>query len=263
MMNSDRNFDDLALKFRRKVYGGLKGRIRLAVLEKDLTEFYPDALKPPEKNPIKIMDAGGGYGPFSLRLAKLGHEVTLCDLSEKMLEFAPQDVEKKDIEDRVTIVQSPIQELPCRHQGPYDMVLCHAVLEWVHDPEDLIKYLIKYLKPGGILSLTFYNLVGMIYKNLLRTNYKRILDKDYKGFPGSLTPTHPRHPREVMTWLSNHPLTIVCHSGMRVFHDYILDMDDKEKEPDTVVDLELKLSRQSPYRNMGRYQHILCKKSPL
>ena len=34
---NDRNFDDLAERFSRKIYGGLKGNIRLAVLTADLT----------------------------------------------------------------------------------------------------------------------------------------------------------------------------------------------------------------------------------
>ena len=49
---------------------------------------------------------------------------------------------------------------------------------------------------------------------------------------------------------------------MRVFHDYILDIKDQKKDPHIVVDLELKFSRKSPFREMGRYQHILGRKSP-
>jgi S-adenosylmethionine-dependent methyltransferase len=35
----DRNFDDLTEKFKRKVYGGLKGEIRLAVIWRDLNQL--------------------------------------------------------------------------------------------------------------------------------------------------------------------------------------------------------------------------------
>ncbi len=256
----DRNFDDLAPKFRRKVYGGLKGRIRLEVLNKDLTDFFPKAVLPAEDNPLKILDAGSGYGPFSLGLAKLGHMVTLCDISSKMLEQALENIAEKKINTHVNIIHSAIQDLPCENE-PFDLILCHALLEWVHDPKDLISHLLKHLKKGGILSLTFYNLNGMIFKNLLRANYKKIQDEDYCGWKGSLTPTNPLEPESVMKWLNASSLDILCHSGMRVFHDYIFDSEHREQDPETVVDMELKLSRRMPYRDLGRYQHIIGQKT--
>lgn len=259
-MRTDRNFDDLAPKFRKKIYGGLKGRIRLAVLKKDLLDFFPRAVLPAGDTPLSVLDAGGGYGPFSLYLAELGHGITLCDISSKMLEKASIDISKKKLEDRVTLVHCAIQDLPVNHSDPYDLILCHAVLEWVHDPQDLIAHLLRQLKKGGILSMTFYNLNGMIYKNLLRTNYKKIQDQDYKGWEGSLTPTYPRLPSEVTGWLSDQGLKILCHSGMRVFHDYILNPEHREREPETVVRMELMLSRKMPYRDLGRYQHVIAVK---
>lgn len=53
------------------------------------------------------------------------------------------------------------------------------------------------------------------------------------------------------------PLDLLCHSGIQVFHDYILDPGDRGKTPDTVLDLELEFSRIQPYRDLGRYQHLL------
>ncbi len=259
-MHYGKNFDDLAPKFLRKVYGGIKGNIRLAVLKKDLSQFFPSAINRLDKThpPLSILDAGGGAGPFSLKLAKLGHRVTLCDISEKMLEKAGEEVKKKNLSSRVTLIHGAIQELPRRNSGGYDLVLCHAVLEWVEHPRDLISHLTRLLDNSGMLSMTFYNLNGMIFKNMLRSNYKKILKQEYKGWPGSLTPSHPRQPEKVITWLEEQNLKIVCHSGIRVFHDYILDTDDRKKNPETVLDLELKFSRKLPYRDLGRYQHILA-----
>ncbi len=257
-MESDKNFDDLAPRFQRKVYGGLKGRIRLAVLEKDLKEFYPQALLPADQGrPLNILDAGGGSGPFSIGLAKLGHRITLCDLSKKMLAQAENNFVDLNLAHRLELFHGSIQEHSPKTLSGYDLVLCHAVLEWVKDPEDLIRHLMRFLAVDGMLSLTFYNLTGMIFKNLLRTNYKKIIEKDFSGLPGGLTPTWPRRPDDVLEWLSFHSFQILCHSGIRVFHDYILDIKDRDREPETVMELELSLSRRLPYRDMGRYQHIL------
>lgn len=103
----------------------------------------------------------------------------------------------------------------------------------------------------------------MIFKNLLRVNYNKILKQDYTGWRGSLTPAFPRKPDDVLHWLHQQNVDILCHSGIRVFHDYILSLEDKDKDPETVLDLELKFSREMPYRDFGRYQHILGRKANL
>lgn len=257
---SDQNFDTLEKKFRRKIYGGLKGDIRLAVLKKDLSQFCNKALIPPDLIPLNIFDAGSGYGPFSILLASLGHKITLCDISIKMLENAKKEFKNKSLMSQTKFLHCPIQKLEDHHKNKYDIVFCHAVLEWVQNPREILSNCIELLTPDGVLSLTFYNLNGMIYKNLLRANYNKILEEDYAGWPGSLTPTYPLAPEQVLSWLEDFKLDMLCHSGIRVFHDYILDAEDKNKSPETVVDLELKFSRKMPFRDMGRYQHMLCKK---
>jgi S-adenosylmethionine-dependent methyltransferase len=260
-MNNDRNFDDLAPRFQRNIYGGLKGRIRLAILERDFREFLPQVLQLAGDKPLRILDAGGGRGPFSLPLAECGHHVTLCDLSAEMLKLAETEIVEKKLQDHVHLIHGAIQDLPLTLE-PYDLVLCHAVVEWVHEPQQLIRHLLCLLKPQGFLSLSFYNKNGTIFKNLLRANYSKILKQDYSGAQGSLTPMFPRMPEDVLLWLQQEPLDILCRSGMRVFHDYILDKKNSEIEPDTVIRLELELSRQQPYRDLGRYQHILAQKHP-
>lgn len=52
---SDRNFDDLTEKFSRKVYGGLKGDVRLAVIWRDLLSVMP-AIN--SSQPIRVLDVG-------------------------------------------------------------------------------------------------------------------------------------------------------------------------------------------------------------
>ena len=58
----DRNFDDLTEKFKHKVYGGLKGEIRLAVIWRDLYQVL--ALNVMGKS-LRILDIGGGLGQLS------------------------------------------------------------------------------------------------------------------------------------------------------------------------------------------------------
>lgn len=260
----DRNFDDLAKRFKKNIYGGLKGDIRLAVLDRDCKSHLP--VQPFNTSPDAwvILDAGGGQGQFSLQLAQAGHSVIICDISAEMLKLAQEQVDALGVSDRVQLIHCAIQDLPHYFQQAlpqFDLVICHAVMEWMQEPQSLLPCLLQYVKPQGYLSLTFYNRHSLIYKNLLRTNFKKIINQDYGGSRGSLTPINPLEPEQVLNWVADAQLHVLAHSGIRVFHDYIFNEEHREREPDTLVALELEFSQQEPYRSLGRYIHLLLKKA--
>lgn len=263
--SQDRNFDDLAKRFKKNIYGGLKGEIRLAVLERDFLEYFSAAPFGEQQStkPLRILDAGGGQAQFSLQFAKAGHSVVICDISAEMLKLAEQEVVAQGLVDRVRLIHCAIQDLSHhldKEACDFDVVLCHAVLEWVAHPPELLNALMAYLKPQGFLSLTFYNLNSLIYKNLLRTNFKKIQQKDFGGARGSLTPINPLYPEQVLEWLSQLPLARLTLSGIRVFYDYILNTEQRERDPQSLIALELELSRKQPYQFLGRYIHVLSQK---
>jgi S-adenosylmethionine-dependent methyltransferase len=263
--SQDRNFDDLAKRFQKNIYGGLKGEIRLAILERDFREHVsvsPFGDEAP-KSPLRILDAGGGQGQFSLQFAKAGHSVVICDISAEMLKLAEQSVTQLGLGSRVELVHCPVQKISQHLQQPdakFDVVLCHAVMEWVANPAELLDELLKHLKPQGYLSLTFYNLHSLIYKNLLRTNFKKIQQQDFSGSKGSLTPINPLYPEQVFDWLRELPVNVLAISGIRVFHDYIFNEEHRERDPQSVIALELEFSRRQPYQLLGRYIHVLAQK---
>ena len=94
----------------------------------------------------------------------------------------------------------------------------------------------------------------------MRTNFKKIIEQDYCGTRGSLTPINPLLPEIVDVWLKELPLTLLCRSGIRVFHDYIFNRQDREREPEHIIELELQYSQQEPFLSLGRYIHILAAK---
>ncbi|WP_111640811.1 methyltransferase domain-containing protein [Marinimicrobium alkaliphilum] len=260
----DRNFDDLAERFERKIYGGLKGRIRLAVLERDFARqvpVTPFADSVPAR-PWRVLDAGGGSGAFSLALARAGHSVVICDISRKMLDLAADKVAQEGLEDRVQLVHGSVQSLGTLlpDAQPFDLVLAHALMEWLAEPETLLPTLMPHLCPGGYLSLTFYNRHSLVYRNLLRGNFRKVASKTYRGDPRSLTPLHPLDPVEVQGWLAIQPLEVLSVSGVRVFHDYIAGREILERSPEDLLALEVEYSDQEPYRSLGRYQHVVARR---
>jgi S-adenosylmethionine-dependent methyltransferase len=254
----DRNFDDLAHRFEKNIRASTKGEIRQAVLARDFAEFVPptNSSKPP-----RVLDAGGGQGQMSLYFAERGYEVVLCDVSVEMLKRAKAAIDKSEFGERITLYHGAIQQYLQTKPAAFDVVLCHAVLEWVQDGQNVLRSLSDITASGGMLSLLYYNLHGLVFKNLLRTNFKKIASEKWQGGKRSLTPTYPLTAATVNSWISELPFEVLCESGVRVFNDFVFSREDREREPEKLLEYELTYSRQKPYQDMGRYIHLLLLKT--
>lgn len=253
----DQNFDGLSSRFQRNIYQTMKGQLRMAVLRRDFDAHVP-------RTGLKTLDVGAGQGQWALELLLQGHDVTLTDVSQEMLTLAESNINNSDLDSNtkrnVRYHQCSLQTLATRLDGPYDLVVCHAVIEWLDQPQSAFAHLQSLLSPGGLLSVIFYNRNGLIFKNMLRTNYKKVLARDFRGAKGSLTPLHPLDPVEVQQWALDAGFNTLCHSGIRVFHDYILDPQERNKHVEQIVALELEYSVKPPFRDLGRYVHFLWQK---
>lgn len=254
-MIQDRNFDDLAEHFQRKIYGGLKGEIRLAVLWRDLDEVVLSHTA----SPLRVLDIGAGFSQIAITLAKRGHQVVVNDLSERMLEMARESAVAQGVADQITWYHAPFQELEKFENGHFDLVLSHAVLEWLAQPQSLIQTVRRFIDPQGVLSLTFYNYHSLVYRNLIRGNFHMLNKPEFIADPGSLTPGTPLLPKQVQSWLTEERLEILDTSGIRVFHDYVTTQRGGNAVPEDVIKMELQYSKLEPYIWLGRYVHHLCR----
>ncbi len=250
----EKSFDGMAPRFARNIYNSAKGRLRLAVLERDFEQHMPLIS-------AETLDIGGGQGQWALALAKRGHHVLLSDISPEMIELAKLQVQgSTDLKGSLTFRSASLQS-HYEEGKPFELVNCHAVLEWLPDPKAGLAQCVALTQSQGYLSVIFYNVHGLIMKNLLRTNYQKVLEEDYRGYKGSLTPPNPLEPEVVCQWAKDLELELVCMSGIRTFHDYILDPVAREKDFETVKCLELQYSQREPYRHLGRYIHCLWRKA--
>ncbi|MBU1170806.1 MAG: methyltransferase domain-containing protein [Proteobacteria bacterium] len=253
-MMEDRNFDDLAERLKTRVYGSPKGRLRIDMVWEDLLLNIPGIQ---HSVPMTILDAGGGMGQISLKLARLGHQIVLCDISKNMIEQAEVLFGAEKLESCLTLVHGPFQKLQHDYGQAFDLVLSHAVLEWLADPRGSLNGLIPCLKPHGWLSLLFYNVNALILQNAIKGNLKKIKEKMFKGNATSLTPHQPLDPAQVMDWLSSCGLSIDQITGIRVFYDYMYSAVRKERLYDDIWELEHTYCRQEPFALMGKYIHLI------
>ncbi|CAM3676396.1 putative S-adenosyl-L-methionine-dependent methyltransferase [Vibrio aerogenes CECT 7868] len=258
-MTEDRNFDDIAHKFAKNIYGSDKGLIRQTIVWEDIMQILGKF--PSSHAPLNILDAGGGLAQMSQKLAEAGHHVTLCDLSVEMLKLAQAEIERKGLQAQYDFVHSPVQEIDKHIKNQVDFLMFHAVMEWLAEPEEALKHLLGKVRPGGVASVMFYNHHGLVFKNVICGNIPHVLE----GMPFrkrfKLQPQKGLLPEEVYRWIEMSGFEIECKSGIRCFHDYIGNRKNMgEYTYEDVLALEQQLCRQEPYLSMGRYIHVLARK---
>ena len=248
----DRHFDQLATRFAEKIYGGAKGAIRLAVLQADLLEVLP-------QRPLRVLDIGGGLGHMSLWLAEQGHQVTFSEPAAPMLAGARERFAAAG--QSATFIQASWQELSAQLSEPFDLVLCHAVLEWLAEPQSIFPLLHQLTGSDGWLSLAFYNKDALIYRNLLKGHFRKLREQSFAGEKQSLTPQQPLDPRELAEQLSG-LWTVENQSGVRVFHDYMphdFQVKTASHNLAQLIEMELAYRRHPSFAGLGRYLHWLCR----
>jgi len=254
----DKNFDKLSQKLAKNIYGTTKGEIRAAVLWRDLVP----ALATLGHQRLRILDAGGGFGFFSQKLAALGHDVVLCDISAQMLEQAKQHISASKTPLSIQIVHRPMQALTVEEFGQFDVILCHAVAEWLIDAHSTLQGLLTLLKPNGLFSLMFYNKEALRFHSLISGNFDYVnRDFNVKKKVG-LTPTHPLYIEDVRSWFTQWKLSLVSQSGVRVINDYLKNHLPPDFDKNQLIDMELAYSQREPYISLGRYVHFISKLTP-
>jgi S-adenosylmethionine-dependent methyltransferase len=260
-VTEDRNFDDIAHKFAKNIYGSDKGEIRQVILWQDFSHIL-DFLAS-QITPLHILDAGGGMAQMSQKLAELGHRVTLCDLSGEMLRLAQLEIEKNGLLEQYRLLHSSVQDVDQHIDEPVDFILFHAVMEWLAEPKEALQKLLRLVRPGGVASIMFYNHHGLVYKNVVCGNIPHVLS----GMPHrkrfKLQPQHGLKPEDVYQWIEDEGFEIGGKSGIRCFSDYIGNMTNMgEYTYEELLALEQTFCRQEPYLSLGRYIHVWAKKCP-
>lgn len=146
------------------VFGILYFKIFDAVTWKYLEPYVPT------KAEALVLDAGGGTGRWTLRMAKKGCKVVLVDNSEGMLRVARDNVKKEGLQNHVIIRKGDIRKLDYEDQT-FDLILCEHTLFVFEEPEAAIKEFARVLKKGAPLVISAQNLYVQL---LMHLPYKEI-----------------------------------------------------------------------------------------
>lgn len=253
----DRAFGSDVQRFDKNIYQTEKGQIREAVLAADLSFLWQPEFESNANAPTCI-DIGGGLGQINSHFAKAGYQVTHTDIAAEMVARAEEEHRKQGIVQHYRYFQSSLQNLTdVVGTEQFDVVLCHAVLEWLADPYAALGPLIERVKPGGWLSLMFYNVDAKLMANMIYGNFDYVNAGLQVKKKVRFSPNNPLKPESILARLGQFPVTLFAHSGVRCFHDYMRKPDHNAEQ---LLALELEYRNKNPYRQLGRYQHLLLRK---
>ncbi len=254
----DRYFDGMAEKFARSLYNAPRGELRLALLDALLPEML-------ELNGQPALDVGGGLGQQSAWLARRGHRMTLAEPSADMLALARQTIGHEAFADHVSYLQAPLQALARQAPGPWPLVICHAVLEWMGDPEAALAALGRLVAPGGQLSLMVFNRDALRFANVIKGNRQKALDDRLEGLGKRkrLTPVSPLTHAQIEHFAGTAGLCLEDVAGIRIFQDYLREPVADEADQATLFALERQYCRSDPHWRLGRYLLYTLRKPPV
>ncbi|WP_026180123.1 methyltransferase domain-containing protein [Hahella ganghwensis] len=252
------NFNELKSRFQSNIYGTPKGKLRLDLIQEDFELYFVPEVA--EKK-LRVLDVGCGDAIFSMRLANQCHQLTLTDISTDMLDAAAGRAKSEGVsEERLTYHQGPLQEVLPAISSSFDLVIAHAVLEWVDEPAEALALIASKVAPGGWLSLAFYNENGLTYRNLLQGNFKKLKKGDWDQRKGGLTPQNPIPPDLVYDILQEANFEQVCRRGIRTFYDFMQRHVREGRSYEDVLEMERRYSTTEPFLSIARYIHVLYRR---
>ncbi len=241
------SFDGIASKFDENIYGTTKGKLR----HKLLCHYLSDFLMQP---PLRVADVGGGTGVMALEFAKRGHTVFNVDISKDALDIAKERLAGFK---NASVLQCSLSEWT----GSPDLIICHAVLEWLPEPEEPIRHLWEQLPAGGQLSLSFFNYHAALFNNAIYGNFDYIERGMRVKNQVRLNPKFPHKPEVIMAVIEQLAGAEIKHSaGIRCFHDYMKDKERQSASFDDIFALEVRFGKTPPYKEFGKYMHYIVQK---
>ncbi|NDV92719.1 methyltransferase domain-containing protein [Alteromonas sp. 345S023] len=246
-MEKDRLFNGIATKFADNIYGTTKGKLRHLIL--------CDVLTPYVSKPLSILEVGGGTGIMAAHLAQQGHTVMLTDASQDVLTLATENLAGFS---NVTIKQQYLQDI--KDIKNYDLVVCHAVLEWLDKPFEAIDFLFENLNQGSRLSLSFFNKDAALMANAIYGNFEYIERGLKVKNQVKLNPHQALPAKQVVDYCTDKGFRILGKTGVRCFHDYMKVNEHQTSKFEQLLRTERQYNQVEPFLWLGKYFHLMLEK---
>jgi nitroreductase/SAM-dependent methyltransferase len=166
------------------------------------------------RNSKRTLDVLSFSGNYLLEIAKKAQikQVDVFETSKQIADFILKKQRNMGIGCKISFGLSDILKIPYK-PNTFDLVMCIKKLEMLPDPQILVREMVRVLKPGGRLVLSFWNsrsIYGINYK--IKTGSKR--DTRIASNEG---PVRPMGIKRVKKMLISNGLKINDTKGINLF----------------------------------------------
>jgi len=219
-----------------------------------------------EDRPLRILDIGGGDGMDAIHYAGLGHSVILSDCSPTMLSEAKKLAEEQGVVERLRFIQTGTEAVPdLFHEQPFDLILCHMMIEFVPDVELFIRNASKLLSTNGLFSVLDTNRFSDVYMQAFQVKslsgaHDAVGRKEYfHPWVNRLTPRFSAE--ELIDQFNQHSCSLVGHYGVLNVCGYL--PNDPKFDPQYYSELEKledSLTDKYPYYLLARFFQVIVQR---
>ncbi len=200
----------------------------------------------------RILDFGSGEGITANHFANK-NLVVAVEPSEEMLSNRWEDYKYKQLIGDV----AKLSEL---EDHSFDLIVCHNVLEYIDDKEQIINELYRLLKTGGTLSIVKHNRAGRVMQMaVLLDNMEKandLLDGN-DGVSSQFGEIRYYEDEQIAKW--NKGLKLIDTFGIRTFWDLQQNQEKHgtEEWQMRMMQLEMRVSKIEEYRKIAFFHHLL------
>ena len=203
----------------------------------------------------KILDFGSGIGVTANYLAE-HNEVIAIEPNEESVKG------RWNHNNYIQIVGST-KELKDFDDETFDMIICHNVLEYAEDREDIVKEFARVLKPDGKISLVKHNRAGRVMQMVVLLNdfeHAHSLLDGNDGMTSMFGAIRYYEDSDIEKWCPE--LMITKTLGMRTFWDMQQNQENHKDEEwqDKMVDIEMRVADMDEYKAISFFHHLTIEK---
>lgn len=203
----------------------------------------------------KILDFGSGMGVTANYLAEK-NDVTAVEPDE-------DSVNNRWSDNAYLQLVGSTDKLHTLGDEAFDVILCHNVLEYAPDREQIVREFARLLKPDGKISIVKHNRAGRVMQMVVLLNQfehaRELLDgKD--GTSSQYGAIHYYEDADIEKWCGG--LKIIKTLGMRTFWD-LQQNQDIQNDPDwqrEMMKLEQRVSDRAEYQSIAFFHHVFLRK---